>query len=89
MKIQTYKEVQHDGVNIYVRRLGTTFEYLFAKAGNIYTETVKMRPGLMRSLLSPLGLMKKYSDIQIVGIVRHMQALAFNKVEELKKPKQK
>lgn len=89
MRIQTYKVISHDGLNIYVRRMANTFEYLFCKEGNIFTETVKMRPSLIRTLLFPFGLVKRYSDAQVVGIVRHMQALAVQRIETLKNKKTK
>lgn len=87
MKIQTYKVISHEGINIYVRRMGTHFEYLFSKEGNIYTQSVKMRPSVVRSMLYPLGLMRRYSETQLFNIVRHMQALALQRLEELKNKK--
>lgn len=89
MRIQTYKVLVHDGINIYVRRLGTTFEYLFSKEGNIYTQTVKMRPSVWRNLLSFIGFAKKYNDAQLLGIVRHMQALAIQRLSDIKNKKHK
>lgn len=44
MKITVLRKMRYEGLFIYIRQYETTFEYLFALHGDIYTNTVDLKP---------------------------------------------
>jgi len=46
MLIRTFRAAKHKGCNIYFRQFGDTFEYLLVARQQIFTDNVRVKPGL-------------------------------------------
>lgn len=88
MEIVTYKPKEFEGYKIFVRRIGTYFEYITVIGGMLYSSHKIVRPTLIGWLLHKIWLRKDVFDHdQIIYIQKYLETLAMGTIRELTKPK--
>lgn len=84
MKITTYKPEEYRGCPVYIRRIGTLFEYLTVVRGFIYTDNVEVKPKVGRRMLKD-----PYTSEEIQYAQKYLSAMAAATIDNLLDPKDK
>jgi hypothetical protein len=87
MQIVTYKPEEYRGCPVYIRRIGTLFEYLTVVGGLIYAGNVEIRPNVGRRMLKD-----PYTPEEIQYAQKYLGAMAAATIDGLldsRKPKKK
>ena len=80
MKIEIIKKLDYKGCPIYIRRMGSLFEYIVIYKNELYEEYFDIKPSKIREK-SPL--LKDYSKKQIDNIVKMVYFAAYKTIDKL------
>ena len=84
MKITTYKPEEYRGCPVYIRRIGTMFEFLAVVHGSIYTDNVEIDPDPKHK-----DEAEPYTNEQIQYIQKYLSSMAAATIDALFDKKEK
>lgn len=88
MKIVTFKPKHFEGYNIYIRRIGTYFEYVVMIGSELYSSHQIVKPTIFERLLYWVRIRDDYfNHDQLVYIQKYLETLAMGTIRSLTKIK--
>ncbi len=84
MEIVTFRPKTFEGHQVFVRRIGTYFEYIVVIGGQLYSHNQVVRPKLLSRILKVLRIKKDfYTRDEIIYIQKYLETLAVGTVQEV------
>lgn len=88
MKIVTFKMKLFEGHPIYIRRVGTYFEYVTMIGDDLYSSHQIVKPSIFERILFWTGIRDDlYTHEQVIFIQKYLETLAMGTIKSVARPK--